>query len=134
MKRLLFLTICLLSFSVYSLAQTSETFDIATFQSPKNWHKRASESSIQFSTEDKATGIYCLITLFKSIPGSGDSKENFNIAWEKVVKGVVNVSTAPQMAPSNNREDWALEAGFGPFEKGGEKGVALLYTISGYGK
>lgn len=134
MKPIFFLTLCILTFSIGAFAQTTETFDIATFQPPKGWNRQPTQSSIQFSTEDKAAGTYCLITLFKSIPGTGDSKENFGIAWKTIVKGMVNVATAPQMFSSNNPEDWALEGGFAPFEKGGEKGVALLYTISGYGK
>jgi ABC-type oligopeptide transport system substrate-binding subunit len=98
MKQLLFVIICFLSFSVSSLAQTSETFDIATFQTPKSWHKQASQNSLQISTEDKANGTYCLITLFKSLPGTNNSRENFDAAWQMVVKGLVNVSTAPQMS------------------------------------
>lgn len=122
-----------LSFGIAN-AQALETFDIATFQPPKNWTKQASQSSIQISTEDKATGAFCLITLFKSIPGLGNSKENFDAAWQMVVKGMVNVSTAPQMQPSNNPEDWKVEMGSAPFEKDGLKGVAVLVTASGYGK
>jgi hypothetical protein len=38
------------------------------------------------------------------------------------------------MLPSNNPEDWQAEGGFAPFEKGGEKGIVVLLTISGYGK
>lgn len=91
-------------------------------------------SSIQISTEDKATGSYCLITLLKSLPGTENSRENFNAAWQTVVKGTVNVSTAPEMAPSNNAKDWKTEMGFAPFEKDGEKGIAVLASISGYGK
>ena len=134
MKSILFLTLCFLSFSISSLAQTSETFDIATFQSPKGWKKQARQDSVQFSTEDKASGAYCLITLLKSLPGPGNSKENFDTGWQTLVKGAVNVAAAPQMFPSNNPEDWALEGGFAPFEKSGEKGVAVLVTASGYGK
>lgn len=134
MKLISFLIACILSFSAHSIAQTSETFDIATFQPPKDWHKQLSKDSVQFSTEDKASGAYCLITLLKSLPGPGNSKENFHFAWQTLIKGSVNVSAAPQMFPSNNPEDWAIEGGFATFEKGGEKGVALLYTISGYGK
>ena len=115
-------------------AQASETFDISTFQPPKNWTKKASQSSIQISTEDKATGAYCLITLFKSLPEIGNSRENFDITWQTVVKGMVNVSTAPEMQPSNNPEDWKVEMGSAPFEKDGLKGVAVLVTASGYGK
>jgi len=137
MKQILLLTFCLLSFSASALAQaaeTSETFDIATYQPPRDWKKEPSQDSVQFSIEDKASGAYCLITLVKSLPGPGNSKENFDASWKTLVKESVTVSVALQMFPSNNSEDWALEGGFAPFEKGGEKGVALLYTISGYGK
>src|SRR4051812_17268190 len=68
MRQVLLVIICLLFFAISSLAQTSETFDIATFQSPRNWQRQASQNSIQLSTEDKAKGTYCLITLFKSLP------------------------------------------------------------------
>lgn len=128
------LIVTMLQLHLAAAAQTPETFDIATFQPPKGWNKQASQSSIQFSTEDKATGVYCLISLLKSVPGTGNSQENFNAAWQTIVKGTVNVSAPPQMFPSSNPEDWALEGGFAAFEKEGEKGIAVLYTISGYGK
>lgn len=115
-------------------AQTTETFDIATFQPPVGWNKQAGKDSIQFSSEDKASGGYCLITLFKSIPGLGNSKENFDAAWQTLVKEAVNVSAAPLMQPSNNPEDWKVEMGSAPFAKDGLKGVAVLVTASGYGK
>lgn len=134
MKPIFFLIVCIFSFSISTFAQTTETFDLATFQPPIGWNKQAVKDSIQFSIEEKASGAYCLITLLKSLPGPGNSKENFHTSWQTLVKGAVNVSAAPQMFPSNNPEDWAIEGGFAPFEKEGEKGVALLYTISGYGK
>lgn len=134
MKHALLLILCLVSFCVDSLAQVSETFDIATFQPPKGWGRKAGPDGVQFSTENKSSGAFCLITLFKSVPSLGNSKENFDAAWQTIVKEAVTVSAPPQMFPSNNPEDWALEGGFAPFEKGGEKGAALLYTISGYGK
>lgn len=115
-------------------AQASETFDISTFQPPRNWTKKASQSSIQISTEDKVTGAYCLITLFKSLSGIGKSKENFNAAWQTVVKNTVNISSEPQMFPSAMDDGWEVQMGTAPFEKDGTKGVAVLVTGSGYGK
>ncbi len=123
-----------MSFSIASLAQVPETFDIATFKSPKGWNKQAGQSSLQLSTEDKASGAYCLITLFKSIPGTDDSKANFDAAWETVVKGAVNVSTAPQMVNPTADDGWEAQSGVAAFEKDGTKGIAMLVTISGYGK
>ena len=134
MKRFDIVFVCLLALSISAFGQTSESFDIATFQSPKGWNRQATQNAAQFSTEDKTQGTYCVITLFKSLPGIGSAKDNFDAAWQTVVKTVVNSSAAPQMFPSNNKEDWQVVGGFAPFEKDGEKGVAVLYTASGYGK
>ena len=134
MKQILLVAICLLSFVIGSSAQTAETYDIATFRSPKGWNKQAGQNSMLFSTEDKTKGTYCLISLFKSLPGLGNPKENFDAAWETLVKEAVTVSAAPQMFPSDNKEDWKVEGGYSPFTKDGEKGVVVLYTASGYGK
>ena len=122
MKQLLLLITCLLSLPVSSSAQTSETFDITTFRPPTGWERQASQSAIQFSTEDKANDTYCVITLVKSVPGLGNSKENFAAAWQTIVKETVNVSTPPQMQPSNNPEDWKVEMGSALFEKDDLKG------------
>ena len=132
--RLIFASaIVFLSFGIAD-AQASETFDIATFQPPTGWNKKVSQDSIKFSVDDKASGAYCLITLLKSLPSLGNSRENFDIAWQTLVKGTVNLATAPEMQPSNNPEDWKVEMGSAPFEKDGLKGVAVLVTASGYGK
>jgi len=133
MKHVLLFAALVLSFVVISHAQAVETFDIATFKAPKGWTRQADRNAIQFSTENKVTGTACLITLFKSIPGPGTSKENFAAAWETIVKEAANPAAAPQMFASDNKEDWKAEGGFAPFEKDGTKGVVLLFTLSGYG-
>jgi hypothetical protein len=132
MKYLFFLTVCIMAFSVGSLAQTMETFDVATFQPPKGWTRQAHTDSILFSTENKDD--YCVIMLYRSIPGLNDPEENFDAAWETIVKEAVNVSTAPQMIPAEKVGKWQLLGGYAPFEKDGAKGVALLYTATGFGK
>jgi len=133
-KKILLLVFCFLTIAVNAFPQAAETFDIASFQPPKGWNKQAGQNSVQFSTSDEAKGAYCLITLFRSVPGIGNSKENFSAAWQTIVKEAVNVTTSPQMFPSDNKEDWKVEGGFAPFEKDGEKGVTVLVTLSGYGK
>ena len=95
MKRALILSLCLRALCTGVRAQLPETFDIATFRPPKGWKKQASQDSVKFSTEDTASGAYCLITLLKSLPGPGNSKENFDTAWQTLVRGAVNVTAAP---------------------------------------
>jgi len=129
---LLCIAICFSLPSPSVFAQAPETFDISTFRAPKDWNKQVGQDAIQFSIEDK--GNYCLVTLFKSVPGLGSSRENFDAAWSTIVKEAVTVSSSPQMFPADTRGEWQLAGGFAPFEKSGEKGVAVLYTASGYGK
>lgn len=139
MKRLLLpllLLACLvLTFSPgVSEAQVLETFDIASFRSPKGWNKRVSESSALISIEDKVKGAYCLLTLFKSVPSTGSPREDFDAAWQTLVKGLVNVTGAPQMQAPMKEKGWDVQSGLAPFEKDGNKGVALLVTSSGSGR
>ena len=123
-----FLYLSILSSGVF--AQAKETFDIATFQPPKDWQRQATAESIQFLTEDKKTGAFCIVTLIKSMPSLGDPKENFNAAWGTIVKEAVSVSTPPTMQPSNTVDGWTEETGSASFEKDGLKGAVVLITTT----
>jgi hypothetical protein len=120
------------AFAINLLAQAPETFDIATFQPPKGWTRQAGQDSVQYSIAQQ--NDYCLVTLYRSLPAIGGPKENFDAAWSTIVKDVVTVSSAPQMQAAESRGDWQITGGFAPFEKNGEKGIALLYTATGYGR
>ena len=122
----------ILVFSTNLFAQTPDTFDISTFQAPKDWSKQVGQDAIQFSIADKDD--YCLVMLFRSVPGIGSPRENFDAAWKSIVKEAVTVLAAPQMFASDTKGEWLVAGGFAPFEKKGAKGVAVLYTASGYGK
>jgi hypothetical protein len=111
-----------------------ETFDITTYTAPKGWVKKKSDNAVQFSKEDASAGSYCMITLFKAIPGTEIAKENFDAAWEKVVKGMVSVTAAPIMKAGSKEDGWEAKSGYSSFDMGGTKGVALLVTSSGYEK
>jgi hypothetical protein len=119
--------------AVSSFAQ-QQTFDIATYTAPKTWKKQSAESAVQFSKEDAAKGIYCLITLYKAVPGTAVSKENFDLAWTSIVKEMVTVSTAPEMQAVTIENGWETQTGLAPFESDGNKGVVLLVTASAVDK
>jgi hypothetical protein len=116
-----------------SFAQKA-TFDITTFTPPTGWKKQTAESAIQFSKEDAAKGTYCLMTLYKAVPGTNNSKENFDLAWTSIVKEMVTVSTAPEMQAVTTENGWETQSGFAPFESDGNKGIALLVTASAVDK
>ncbi|MDZ4795299.1 MAG: hypothetical protein SGI83_13545 [Bacteroidota bacterium] len=128
--------ILLLSFSalvVTTFAQ-QQTFDITSFTPSIGWKKKASADAIQFTIEDAAKGTYCIITLFKAVPGTANPKENFDLAWTSVVKEMVTVSTAPEMQPPVTEDGWEAQSGYAPFESEGSKGVVMLVTSTGFEK
>jgi hypothetical protein len=135
MKRLILIAICLSTclstLTLSAFAQASEAFDIATFRVPKGWSKQAEPYAIKISTS--SGDDFCLITLFKSLNSLGTSSQDFKGAWETIVKDSVTPSSDPQMAPVENRDGWAILSGFAPFEKDGNKGIAVLVTATGYG-
>ncbi len=132
MKKIILL--CALCAFIGNTFAQKETFDVTTYTIPKGWKKQPAESAVQFSKEDAAKGTYCIITLYKAVPGTSSSKENFDLAWASVVKEMVTVSAAPEMQPSATEYGWESHSGYAPFESDGNKGVVLLVTASAVDK
>jgi hypothetical protein len=135
MKKYFLLCFPVIVIAISSFAQ-KQTFDITTYTAPPGggWKKKSTESRIQFSKENAATGAYCIIMLMKALPGSSNSKENFDAAWETVVKKTVTVSTLPEMQSPTIENGWEAQSGYAPFESEGNKGVVILVTSSGFKK
>jgi len=127
------LTGCLLIFSVCLFAQ-KESFDLATYSAPKGWKKEKTESSVSFGKEDAKKGSYCLFILYKSVSSTGNSKNDFDAAWESIVKDMLPEAAAPEVQASSEEDGWEGQTGYAPFEKEELKGIAMLVTMSGYQK
>lgn len=132
MKHILFVTLTVF-FSVYCSAQ-KQTFDLTTFIPPAGWKKETTQGSVQFSKQDLKTKNYCILIVMKSIPGTSDAKENFNLAWESIVKNMVEVSATPTLQPSETENGWEAQSGFANYADEGQTGVALLVTNTGFDK
>ena len=132
MKRSLFALLFLVCLLLNTYPQATDSFDISTFTAPSGWIRQAGQDGVQFSISNNDT--FCLITLFKSVPGLGSPKENFDAAWSTIVKETVTVSAAPQLMPADTKGEWLITGGFAPFEKDGAKGIAILYTATGHGR
>jgi len=128
MKKLMLLCL-LIVFAKNTFAQ-KQTFDLTTFTPPTGWDKKEGQDAIQLSKHDEKSDSYCLITLYKSTPGTADSKENFDMAWTSLVKETITVSAAPEMQPAATENGWEIQSGHAPYESEGTRGVALLVTAS----
>ena len=132
MKKIILL--CAFCISVATSFAQKETFDLTTFSLPKGWKKQPAGTAIQFTKQDAAKGTYCMITLFKAVPGMSNAKENFDLTWTSVVKEMVTVATPPEMQASAIENGWEAQSGYAPFEKDSNKGVVILVTSSGFDK
>ncbi|REJ76101.1 MAG: hypothetical protein DWQ47_10790 [Acidobacteria bacterium] len=132
MVRLSCILLCVLLTAGILIAQSTEKFDIVSYRSPTGWQKEVQSNAIQFGAENAEGGI-CIITVFKSVPGGENPKENFNAAWEALVKENVSVAGAPQMKPAVSNNGWTAENGMSVYENDGKKGVVSLISITGGG-
>src|SRR5689334_23194497 len=96
MNRLLITLLLLTTLDVFSQKQT---FDITTFTLAAGWKKQKTDQVLQLTKENKSTGAFCLIKIYKAIDAANDSKENFNSAWQALVKETLNIEAAPVMQP-----------------------------------
>ena len=130
--RVLFLVLSgLLVFPCFGQQQT---YDIVKYTPPTGWKKETTASALQLSKENTTTGGYCIITVFKALPSPAKPHENFDAAWESVVKEMVKVTGNPEMQPGSTQNGWEAVSGSAPFESDGQKGIVLLITSTGAGK
>lgn len=117
-----------------SVSPAQEKFDIVTFTAPKNWQKEIKPNAVQFTTQNEADGTFAVMLLLKAIPAGDNSKKNFNLSWESIVKERFEKVNSPAMASTASENGWTIESGMSPYEQDGTKGAAMLVSASGGGK
>lgn len=133
MKLFLVLIICLLS-SISSLAQTSETFDLATFRPPTGWQRQSKEGVLIFTTSDSQKGTYALLSLYRSGQSSGDARRDFDSDWQQFIVGQLGVKGEPQLEPIKNAQGWDVITGGTVMQNEMGRSAVILHTFSGFGK
>lgn len=134
MKQILSLILCLVAFSVNAPAQNSDTFDIATFQTPKGWQKQIKDGAVIFFISNQQKGTYAMITLYGSGESSGNAKSDFENDWQEFIVRQLAVKTKPEFEPAKKAEGWEIITGGAAFENEMGTSAVILNTFSGYGK
>lgn len=126
-------TIFYLIASLYTgAAFAQEKFNLVTFTAPQDWTKETSPKgdAVRYTIEEAENNAFAMITIFKSIPASADSKANFDTAWDELAFKTMGAGS-PEMQAVAEENGWVVETGVAPFQKEGIEGVALLITASG---
>jgi hypothetical protein len=134
MKRFTIVFVCLLTVSLSSLAQTAETFDLATFQSPQGWKQQDKDGVLIFDTSNQQKGTYAMIMIYRSGDSSCNPKSDFEADWQQFIAGQLGIKSKPEIEPARNVEGWEVTTGGAPFENKMGTSAVLLSTYSGYGK
>lgn len=133
MKYSILLTLLLLGNLL--LAQPSETFDLVTFTPPSGWKKNdTNKNVISYSITNNATGTYCQVGIYRSTTSKGSLKADFESEWQSIIADFYKPTAKPELVPAASENGWDAQGGVAPFMFNGAQSVAMLITMSGYGR
>jgi hypothetical protein len=122
-----------LVFILPGFATAQEKLGDVTYTPPKGWTRSAKDHAVVSSEVDQAAGKFCFITLYAAVPSSGTPQRDFASAWS-------NRPVKPWGAEANPKtvteklDGWTAIAGGAPINFQGNKALAFLNVLSGFGK
>lgn len=132
MKKLIAIT---LLFTVTAYGQQIENFDLVTYTIPTGWKKVNGDNDVAgYAITNNLKGTYCQIAIYKSMGTMGSAQLDFDTDWTDLIAKSYKVTAKPEAVPGASEDGWEVKAGVAPFDFSGGKSVAMLVTMSGYGK
>ena len=135
MKNLALVTLLFLTTS--SLAQSSETFDLTTYTIPAEWKKNSDNENKDltvYNITNNVKGTYCQVAIYKSTTSKGNLQADFDSEWQGLIVNTYKPSTKPELVPAASENGWQAQGGVAPFEFNNAQSIAMLVTMSGYGR
>ena len=123
----------ILSFSTPTAFSQTEKFGIVKYTPPAGWDKTQNENVIAFSSVNKATGEFCIITVHGAIASDGSPQNDFVNEWDKLVVQPLKAQANPK-TQTESADGWTVTRGGATVEIQGGKSLALLTVFSGFGK
>jgi hypothetical protein len=123
--------VCL--FFSHAVMAQKDSFGAVKYTPPKGWTKTQNENAVTFSEINQATGKFCLITLYGVTASTGAPGNDFGGAWNNRVVKVLGAQVNPK-TETVSAEGWTLTVGGSQIDFQGNKALAFLSVVSGYGK
>lgn len=121
-----------LAFSHAVLAQ-KESLGAVKYTPPTGWTKTEKENVVTFSEVNQAAGTFCLITLYGAHSSTGSPHTDFTGAWNNLVVKPWGAAANPETA-TEKAEGWTVIGGGSQIDFQGNKALAFLNVVSGFGK
>jgi len=124
----------LFSMALTNLFAQKETFDVIRYAPPAGWIKDAALNVVSYTMTNKNNSSWCRIGIIKSTSGKGSLEADFRSEWQELIVKNYAPTDAPQMTEARESAGWNIEAGMAKFVFNGSEAIAMLTTMSGYGR
>ncbi len=129
------LLLFLFSLPAAVLGAPTESYDLATYTPPAGWTKAVQENvCTSYTITRSQTGGYCQIFVLRSMPSRGGITEDFEHEWRNIIVNQYHPADAPRITGPLPKDGWQVKAGIAPFAFNGGQSLALLTTLTGYGR
>jgi hypothetical protein len=133
LRRSVYLSVFMASISIQAFSQT-ETFDIVTYTSPKEWKKDSKTGVVNYTKVNTTTRGFCVIALFASKVSTGDAQKDFIREWNDLVATPYKVEESPKPETQSTEEGWTIVAAASPAKIDGVDVYIFLTVLSGFKK
>jgi hypothetical protein len=120
----------LLTQSVFS---QTESLGIVRYTPPKGWNKTVKENIVAFTDVDRATGRFCIITLYGATNSTGNPASDFKREWNNLVVKPFKAEANPETEMEAS-DGWTAIAGGASVALENGKAAAFLTVISDGGR
>ena len=118
-----------------ALAQNRDSFDLVKYAVPQGWKKEVKpNTSTSYTITNQQKKTYCQINIMLSVNSKGGIKEDFESEWRGLIVEFYKVTDTPQVTEPTSDSRWTVQAGMAQFKFNNENALAMLTTMSGFGK
>ena len=117
----------------HAVVAQKKSLGAVKYTPPKGWTKTEKENVVTFSEINQAAGTFCLITLYGATASSGSAQTDFTGAWNNLVVKPWGAEANPETA-TEKAEGWTVIGGGSRIDFQGNKALAFLNVVSGFGK
>jgi len=124
---------------LFCLAMTNlyaqkETFDVITYAPPAGWKKEVTKTITSYTASNSRNNSWCRIGIIKSTTGKGSLEADFQSEWQELIVRNFSTTEAPQLTEPREANGWKIQAGIAKFVFNKSDAIAMLTTMSGYGR
>lgn len=120
-----------LTFHTMMAFSQKNSFGIINYTAPSGYELINNENVLTYYKEDKSTGAYCNIFIYKIMPGHGSVQQDFDFAWINLMQAPFKFTSQANMQPAAVLKGWQFLMGTTIYSDNGVKTMAMLTSFSG---